>query len=539
MRNFKILNKQESFLKIYKDDPLFRAIFDDSPDAIFLLNSADFTIIDCNKKALSLFQAQHKNDLISFEVFSLYDVKPVEFSKNQFIETINKGQEYSHELAFKTIRGNVFWGRINVKPIETESGKIIVFRARRVVDYLKTAEMMSTLVKHTSKVSGLEYFSAITGLLSKAFDARFCLVARLDEPGSMKASTLHCWANGTNRENFSFSLEGSSSLNVLKGYTTFYPRNLKEMFPDDELVTILGADSFMGAPIFNDEGEVTGMIILMDDHPMEEIPNSRYVLSLLASRAGTELSRIDSVDHMQQKIDELIEADHRKDRFLQLITHDLKNPFSNIMGFSDILREKIQELDKGKITQLVNAIDASVRNSYGLLENLSDWSKMQRSKIKPVITKFDLYEAVKDAHDLYYHVAENKDIQLITYVYPETFIRADRNMMHSVLQNLISNALKYTAAGGQVVIDAMVLEDKIDITVQDTGVGIPQQDIEILLKEEINISRMGTGNEPGTGLGLSLCRDMIKMNHGSLAIESREGQGTTVTITLPGCPADE
>jgi len=536
MRTLKILHEQSSLLKIHNDDPLFRAVFDDSPDAIFLLNSNDFTIIDCNKKALVLFQAQHKNDLVSFEVFNLYDAEPAAFSKNHFIETVNRGQEYSQELAFKTIRGNIFWGKYTVRPIETQYGKIIVFRARRVVDYLKTTEMLSILVKHTSRVSGMDYFKAVTGLLSKAFDTRYCIVARLDEPGSLKASTVHCWANGNEGNNFAFSLEGSASLNVLKGYTTFYPRNLKEMFPGDELVNILGADSYMGAPVYDAEGRVTALIILMDDKPMEEIPNSRYVLSLLASRAGTELDRLDSVDHMQQRMEELNDATQRKDRFLRLITHDLKNPFSTIMGFSDLLREKIQEFDKNKIVQLVNAIDASVRNSYCLLENLSDWSKMQHNTITAEPGKFDLYETVKDTIDLYFHVAEAKDIQLISYIYPGTSIYADRYMMHSVLRNLVSNAMKYTAAGGQVIIDAMILEGRIDITIQDTGIGIPQQDIEILLKQEVNISRPGTGNEPGTGLGLSLCNEMIKMNHGSLAIESREGEGTTLTITLPGCP---
>jgi PAS domain-containing protein len=97
MRTLKIIQEQSSLIRNHNDDPLFRTVFDESPDAIFLLNSSDFTIIDCNKKALDLFQAQHKNDLISFEVFSLYDAEPVEFSKNQFIETVNCGKEYSHE----------------------------------------------------------------------------------------------------------------------------------------------------------------------------------------------------------------------------------------------------------------------------------------------------------------------------------------------------------------------------------------------------------------------------------------------------------
>jgi signal transduction histidine kinase len=536
MRTLKIIQEQSSLIRTHNDDPLFRAVFDESPDAIFLLNNSDFSIIDCNKKALDLFQAQHKNDLVGFDVFSLYDAEPVEFSKNQFIETVNSGQEYSHELAFKTIRDNIFWGRYTVKAIETSYGKIIVFRARRVVDYLKTAEMLSALVKHTSKVSGLDYFRAITGLLSKAFDTRYCIVARISDSKSEMASTIHYWANGTERENFTFSMKGSSCTNVLHGYTTFYPRKLKEMFPHDELVAALGAESYMGAPVFNADGKVTGMIILMDDRPMEEIPNSRYVLSLLASRAGTELDRIDSENRMQRKIDELTEATCHKDRFLQVLTHDLKNPFSSIMGFSDLLREKIKDLDKNKIVQLVNAIDASVKHSYGLLENLSDWSKMKKLSGEPVIERTDLYAAVKAAYDVYYTVAESKGIQLISYVYPDTCIHADPNMLQSVMRNLISNALKYTTAGGQVILDAMVLDDRIDITVQDTGIGIPQSEIELLLHQEINPSRTGTGNEPGTGLGLSLCREMVRMNNGSIAIESRVGEGTMVTVTLPGCP---
>jgi PAS domain S-box-containing protein len=535
MRNFKILREQSSMLRAHHEDPLFRAVFDDSPDAIFLLNPQDFTIIDCNTKALELFQAQHKNDLISFDVFSLYDAEPVEFSKNQFIETVNNGQEYSHELAFKTIRGNIFWGRYSVKPIETDCGRVIMFRTRRVVDYMKTAEMLSTLVKHTSKVTGMDYFRTITGLLSKAFDARYCIVARLSDQHAEAAQTLSCWANGEERENFTFAVSKSSSMNVCKGYTTFYPRALKEMFSEDELVSKFNADSYLGTPVFNADGQVTGMIILMDEKPMEEIPNSRYVLSLLASRAGTELSRFDAVEKIQQRIDELNHNSRQKDRFLQLITHDLRNPFSNIMGFSDLLREKMEESDKQKVVRLVSTIDASVRSAFGLLENLSEWSRMQHNVIEPCIQKTDLYDAVKEAHDLFCHMAENKEIQLISYIAPGTMIFADPNMMHSVMRNLVSNALKYTVPGGQVVIDAMVLEDHIDITIQDNGIGIEQEDIERLLQQEVNVSRTGTLNEPGSGLGLSLCHEMIKMNQGTISIESRVGEGTTVTVTLPGC----
>ena len=304
MRNYKLYTKTVNTGTINGHDALFRAIFDESPDAIFLLHPSSFVIIDCNAKALQLFQVQEKTDLAGKESFSLYGSEPVEFSKNIFIETINKGMEHTQEMAFRSLKGNIFWGRTSIRRVDTLSGSLIIFRVRRVVDYMKTAEMLSSMIKHTSKATGYTYFTVLTELLSKAFGVCTSLVAKIN-PATNTATSIHCWHKSQPMENLSFDLKTSPSLNVLKGYTTFYPSNLCEMFPDDTIIRRLGIESYMGTPVFNASGEVCGLLILMDDKPMEEIPNSRYVLSIFASRAGAELERIQVEESYQKQIREL------------------------------------------------------------------------------------------------------------------------------------------------------------------------------------------------------------------------------------------
>jgi PAS domain S-box-containing protein len=304
MRNYKLHNDQLNTVIINGHDALFRAIFDESPDAIFLLHSGNFLIIDCNAKALQLFQANEKAELAGNDSFSLYESEPVEFSKNTFIETINKGIEHSQELAFRSLKGNIFWGRCSIRKVDTAGGALIVFRVRRVVDYMKTAEMLSTMIKQTSKATGYSYFTVLTELLSKAFGVCTSMVATIN-PETNIATRIHCWHKSKELENLSFGLENSPSMNVLKGYSTFYPCNLKEMFPEDKIIRQLDIEGYMGTPVFNVSGEVCGLLILMDDKPMEEIPNSRYVLSIFASRAGAELERIQVEESYQKQIQEL------------------------------------------------------------------------------------------------------------------------------------------------------------------------------------------------------------------------------------------
>jgi PAS domain S-box-containing protein len=304
MRNHKVYKETFYPGRINWHDALYRNLFDESPDAIFLLQPDDFAIIDCNSKALQLFQVQDKTELIGKESFALYESEPVEFSKITFIDTINRGMEHSQELAFRTIKGNIFWGRCSIRKVDTSQDPLIVFRVRIVVDYMKTAEMLASLVKHTARVTGYKFFSALTELLSKSFGVSMAMIVKINAENKT-ARVLQGWHKDQKIDNFIFNVETSSSINVLKGYTTYYPSNLREMFPEDKLIGKLGMESYLGTPVFNTSGEVCGLLVLMDDKPMEEIPNSRYILSLFASRTGAELERLEIEQNYRRQIEKL------------------------------------------------------------------------------------------------------------------------------------------------------------------------------------------------------------------------------------------
>jgi PAS domain S-box-containing protein len=306
MRHYKLYHDQFPTGLLSDQDALFRIIFEESPDAIFMLNPGNFTIVDCNAKAIQLFQGDQKTDLTGRESFELYDAPPVEFSKNVFIDAINKGTDHTQEMAFRSLKGNIFWGKCSVKRVEAARGPVIVFRVRRVVDYMKTAEMLSTMIKQTARVTGMEYFSVLTELLVKSFGVSVAYIATIDED-LQKSEIIHCWHKQQFLECKSYDLATSPSLNVLRGYTAYYPNNLREMFPDDKLIHHLGMESFMGTPVFDVKGDVCGLLVMMDDKPMEEIPNSRYMLSIFASRVGAELERMKIEESYKKKIQELTE----------------------------------------------------------------------------------------------------------------------------------------------------------------------------------------------------------------------------------------
>ncbi|HJX70365.1 MAG TPA: histidine kinase dimerization/phospho-acceptor domain-containing protein, partial [Bacteroidales bacterium] len=402
MRRYKIIEQQKYSRNSYDSNSLFMSIFDDSPDAIFILDPYDFQILDCNKKASELFQAVDKDDFNNLQSFNLYGSEPVEFSKKNFIQETQKGKEYVQELNFRTFNNNIFWGKLSQKLIEVEGNKLVILRINKIIDYNRTSEVLDTLIKHTSRETGKSFFKALTRLLASAFEARYVMIARLKDGTVNSAESVEFYAGDAPAENFEFRLNNGPFSNLMNGYISYYPNDLKELFPGYQLIENLGIESFLGAPVFDRDGIVNGMLVIMDDKPMQERLNSRNILSIFAARTGAEMERLIMEDELRSRLEELDKSNLGKDKFLQIIAHDLKNPFHTILGYCELLRKKIDLYDKSKIKEFVNIIDLSVRSNYALLDNLTEWSKVQRGIIKFSPEKVDLYNVILDANELFY-----------------------------------------------------------------------------------------------------------------------------------------
>jgi PAS domain S-box-containing protein len=534
MRKFKIYKDQLEVHEL-KSDILFQAIFNDSPEAIFLLDGNDFKITECNRKAIELFQADVRLNLINLESFKLYESEPAEFSKEMMIKEIGRGHEHKQELALKTLKGNIFWGSISEKKVQLNGETVIILRVKQVIDYIEAAETLATLIKNTSKLTGDPLLRKLTGLLASTFETKYCYIAKVSDSDKHQAETIKFWSNNLEGKNFVFNYNVTPCANVLKGYITFYPRNLQEMFPEDQLMATMGIESFVGAPIYNNSENPMGMLVLMDDKPMKEKPNSRYILSIFASRAGAELERIHAEELLRKQTQELIMLNAMKDKFLKITAHDLKNPFSSIMGFSELLRRKVMNYNKNKIREMVNIIDDSVKYSCTILENLSAWSKMQRDVVPYKPEKIDIREIIDINIDYYISYARRKSISAVNNVKKGIFALADIKMLDTIIKNLLSNSIKFTNKNGRISIDALKNNDNIEIIVSDSGTGMNKKEIKKIMAEGTDMPVSRIRDEAGSGLGLIICKDFSKKNNGRLWIESEPGKGTDVHFTLPAC----
>lgn len=232
----------------------------------------------------------------------------------------------------------------------------------------------------------------------------------------------------------------------------------------------------------------------------------------------------------EQKLREL---NATKDKFFSIIAHDLKNPFNDLMGFTQLLTLNIHKYDKSKIEQFANIIHQSSKLAHNLLENLLDWSRSQTGTLKFNPEKIKINKLIQENIDLLESTARNKNIQLHFKFDPDHIAFADANMVRTILRNLISNAIKYTKQGGNINVSSNCNQKKCEINISDNGIGISEQDIDKIFKIDESFSTMGTEHERGTGLGLILCKEFVEKNGGKLWAKSEPGTGSTFTFTLP------
>ncbi len=227
------------------------------------------------------------------------------------------------------------------------------------------------------------------------------------------------------------------------------------------------------------------------------------------------------------------ETKSAKDKFISIIAHDLKNPLSSIQGFSDLLMKDYSSYDPEEVLTFVKMIHGASRQAQNLLNNLLDWSMSQTDRIKFEPTGIDVCQVVKSVFKLYKLNAHEKNLQLHNRVNQGTMVYGDRNMVSTIVRNLISNAIKYTRPRGKIIVCTKSSRNVIQILVADNGIGIPENMAGKLFRIDEQVTRTGTANEEGTGLGLILSMEFTRKNGGTLTVSSKPGKGSTFTLQLP------
>jgi len=238
-------------------------------------------------------------------------------------------------------------------------------------------------------------------------------------------------------------------------------------------------------------------------------------------------------EKVEEQREELKDLNATKDKFFSILAHDLKNPFSNLYSMSELISENYESLDEAEKVIMLKNINKSTEFIYNLLENLLTWSKSQRGRIEYNPTKFSLTNLIQENINLHRVPAENKGVSIQSGLKDDIQAYGDREMINTVMRNLINNAVKFTDKGGSVEVSANELDGFIEVHVKDKGVGISPENLQKLFHIDVKFKSTGTEGETGTGLGLILCKEFVEKNGGSIRVESEEGSGSSFIFTIP------
>lgn len=240
----------------------------------------------------------------------------------------------------------------------------------------------------------------------------------------------------------------------------------------------------------------------------------------------------DNQQLLQEQAAELRELNRSKDKFFSIIAHDLRGPISSITGLSGLLLQYQEKWSVKKVRETVETLKSTTTSLMNLLENLLQWSRIQSGAISSNPQKNDISKIVQNSIDIVRSSALQKNIKINCSV-EQAKVMVDSTMLTSVIQNILTNAIKFSYKGGVIDITSSTEDEKVSLLITDYGLGIEEKVLKNILKIENQEVRLGTAGEKGTGLGLLLCNEFMRLNDGWVSIRSQVDQGTTITVSMP------
>ncbi|MBI1937598.1 MAG: PAS domain S-box protein [Ignavibacteriales bacterium] len=534
-----ITNRKETELKLLFSEERYRSLFETSADGIFLMTEL---FEDCNQAALELFRCS-KEDLINHH--------PAEFSppfQPDGRDSVEKSNEKIH-LALEGYPQHFYWVH------KRKDGTLVDVEVTLNTLTLQDRKMLQATVRNISERIHAEKAQKAVYEISEAVNTSEDidkLYKKIHEiiGGLMPAKNFYIalYDDKTDMLSFPYFVDEydppQPPKKLGKGLTEYILRvgepTLIGAKKDHELrergeVELIGAPQaiWLGIPL-KLAGKTIGVMVVQDYENEKAFgEDEKLLLTFVSEQIARAIERKVNADAIKKYAEELRQLNMTKDKFFSIIAHDLKNPFITILGFSDLLLSDYNDLSDDEKIFYIEEMKKSAEVSHNLLRNLLQWSRSQTGRIEfnpRVVKLIDLLE--ENIHLLKPH-AQKKNIVISVACKEDLSVFADEDMVNTILRNLVTNAIKFTKKDGTIKIYAVERRSKVEISIEDNGVGIEEK----VKNELFSIAKMhsttGTDNEGGTGLGLVLCKEFVEKNHGTITVDSKLGQGTKFSFTLP------
>ncbi|MGE5435629.1 MAG: PAS domain S-box protein [Syntrophothermus sp.] len=341
-----------------------------------------------------------------------------------------------------------------------------------------------------------------------------------------------------------YEKEIPKGVDIGRGLTAYVLRTGKDLLVNEEMdlelrrkgeVDLIGEPTKIWLGVGLKLGQKNIGVLVVQDYENADTYGERekQILIFVSEQIALAIDKKRKEEELKKYALELKELNANKDKFFSIIAHDLRSPFFALLAISELLSKEINNLSKEEIENLTRELDKALKNEYKLLENLLEWARFQTGRIKYQPANYNLYDEVDHIYDLLRGNIVKKKINFTNSVSQKSFIYADINMVHSIMQNLVSNAIKFSNIDGIIDISSRIKDDMMEISVKDNGLGIRTKDQEKLFKIDEQLTTVGTAQERGTGLGLILCKELVEKNGGTIWVESEFGKGSTFYFTLP------
>lgn len=529
--------KTEEALK--HSEERFRSVAQTAKDAIITIDN-DGHISGWNRGAENMFGFKEEEilgqsiNIVIPDDFLNKHIKPKVLLE---MRGVNPSENKTVELSGLKKSGNTFPVELSLSGWETAEGKFFTGIVRDITRRKRTE--LENLINYeitqgiTSTSNLDELLKLIHHSLGKVVYAENCFIALYNQKTSFF--------------NFPYFVDKYDTTPLAtsmgKSCSAFVFRTVKPLLLTQEVFDLLvelgevelvgsNSPSWIGIPL-QTPSKVIGVLVLQH-YEKEDVYSENDVrfLTSIGSQIALAIERKKSEEEITLKNELLQTINAEKDKFFSIIAHDLRGPLSAFVAATQIITEEVQNMSIEEIRDISNSMKTSATNIYSLLENLLEWSRLRRGGMDFIPVTINLKKIIITSIEVLNETARKKDISVEISI-PETLqITADNHMFEATVRNLVSNAIKFTPAGGKVKIEAVIAEDHyVETRITDSGIGMSPELIDKLFQIDEKTSRPGTEGEPSTGLGLLLCKEFIEKNGGKIEVRSEIGKGSTFSFT--------
>ncbi len=530
--------EQKEKEKNYKE--LFESVYEG-----ILKSDYNGIIIEANRAAAEICGYQYPDELIGKPMTSLYQYPGAR--KDLIREIEKKGDKVqNYEFLVKRKDGTAIWTLSNIQIIRNEKGEYAgsLGAFRDVSDYKETQKALKNrnneivkLLRGTRIVLESKDFlttaQKVFNYCRELTGAQSGYVALLNENGEendvvyLEPGGVPCNVDTS----LPMPIRGLRKVVYITGETTYdnqYDKSPHTKYMPKGHVPL---HNVMFAPLKKDR-KVIGLLGL-GNKETDFTEYDKRIAGSFAELISIALANARNLEQIKENEARYRELNATKDKFFSIISHDLKNPFSALLGFSQLALKRINKDDPKKAEKYIRLIYETTQHSVNLLDNLLQWSRLQKGKLKLKPQKVCLADTTNNVLSILHANIQEKHIRTTIDVAEDIEIEADPVIIQTTLRNLVSNAIKYSSEQGEIKITAKKHKKEVEVIVEDNGIGIKPQNRNNLFKIESGHSTLGTNQEKGTGLGLILCKEFVELHGGKIGFESEPQKGSKFHFTLP------